>query len=143
MMIGQEKKAMNLWAVLSVTILCWSAFSEPAAAQDNISTAAERHRPISEHPTVRNGIGARSLPRRLRLSLETGPDRADLGSGSATSLAIHEAVKKPGKVYAVDVTEMLKYTEESIVHASAHTAEFILARPDNPKLPTSRSPLRL
>ena len=34
MMIGQEKKAMNLLAMLSVTLLCWSAFSDPASAQD-------------------------------------------------------------------------------------------------------------
>ena len=40
-------------------------------------------------------------------------------------------------VYAIDVEpEMLAYTKESVIHMhTAYTAEFILARPDSPKLP--------
>jgi SAM-dependent methyltransferase len=40
-------------------------------------------------------------------------------------------------VYAVDVEpEMLAYAKESVIHMhTPYTAEFILAQPDNPKLP--------
>ena len=38
MMIGQGKKAINLLAMLSVTILSWSVFSDPAAAKTSINT---------------------------------------------------------------------------------------------------------
>ena len=72
------------------------------------------------------------------LNLKPGLAVADLGSGSGyLTRRFIEAVTETGKVYAVDVEpEMLKYTEESVVHMHrSHTAEFILARPDNPKLP--------
>ncbi|MBI3356267.1 MAG: class I SAM-dependent methyltransferase [Nitrospirae bacterium] len=63
---------------------------------------------------------------------------ADLGSGSGYfTRRFVEAVTETGMVYAVDVEpEMLSYVKESIVHMHvAYTAEFILARPDSPKLP--------
>lgn len=72
------------------------------------------------------------------LNLKPGLAVADLGSGSGYfTRRFIEAVKETGKVYAVDVEpEMLKYAEESVVHMHrSYTAEFILARPDNPKLP--------
>jgi arsenite methyltransferase len=72
------------------------------------------------------------------LNLKPGLAVADLGSGSGYfTRRLIEAVTETGKVYAVDVEpEMLKYTEESVVHMHrSYTAEFILARPDNPKLP--------
>jgi ubiquinone/menaquinone biosynthesis C-methylase UbiE len=72
------------------------------------------------------------------LNLKPGLTVADLGSGSGYfTRRFIEAVTETGKVYAVDVEpEMLKYTEESIIHMHRpYTAEFILARPDNPKLP--------
>jgi ubiquinone/menaquinone biosynthesis C-methylase UbiE len=72
------------------------------------------------------------------LNLKPGLAVADLGSGSGYfTRRFIEAVTETGKVYAVDVEpEMLKYAEESIVHMHrSYTAEFILARPDNPKLP--------
>ena len=65
---------------------------------------------------------------------------ADLGSGSGYfTRRFVEAVTETGKVYAVDVEqEMLTYAEQSLVHMHVpYTAEFILARPDNPKLPTN------
>jgi arsenite methyltransferase len=72
------------------------------------------------------------------LDLKPGLSVADLGSGSGYfTRRFIEAVTETGKVYAVDVEpEMLKYTEESVVHMyRSYTAEFILARPDNPTIP--------
>ena len=72
------------------------------------------------------------------LNLKPGLAVADLGSGSGYfTRRFIEAVTETGKVYAVDVEpEMLRYAEESVVHMHrSYTAEFILARPDNPKLP--------
>lgn len=72
------------------------------------------------------------------LNLKPGLAVADLGSGSGYfTRRFIEAVTETGKVYAVDVEpEMLKYAEESVVHMHrSYTAEFILARPDSPKLP--------
>ena len=72
------------------------------------------------------------------LNLKPGLAVADLGSGSGYfTRRFIEAVTETGKVYAVDVDpEMLKYAEESIVRMHrSYAAEFILARPDNPKLP--------
>lgn len=72
------------------------------------------------------------------LNLKPGLTVADLGSGSGYfTRRFIEAVTETGKVYAVDVEpEMLKYVEESVVHMHrSYTAEFILARPDSPKLP--------
>lgn len=72
------------------------------------------------------------------LELKPGMSVADLGSGSGYfTRRFVEAVTETGKVYAIDVEpEALKYVEESLVHMHRpYTAEFILARPDNPKLP--------
>ena len=72
------------------------------------------------------------------LRLKPGMSVADLGSGSGYfTRRFVEAVTETGKVYAIDVEpEALKYVEESLVHMDRpYTAEFILARPDNPKLP--------
>lgn len=72
------------------------------------------------------------------LRVKPGMAVADLGSGSGYfTRRFVEAVTETGMVYAVDVEpEMLAYTKESIVHMHRpYTAEFILARPDNPKLP--------
>jgi len=72
------------------------------------------------------------------LGLRPGMAVADLGSGSGYfTRRFVEAVTDTGKVYAVDVEpEMLDYVKESLVHMHIpYTAEFVLARPDNPKLP--------
>ena len=72
------------------------------------------------------------------LNLKPGLAVADLGSGSGYfTRRFIEAVTETGKVYAVDIEpEMLKYAEESVIHMHrSYTAEFILARPDSPKLP--------
>ncbi len=72
------------------------------------------------------------------LKLKPGMAVADLGSGSGYfTRRFVEAVTATGMVYAVDVEpEMLAYAKESVIHMHiAYTAEFILAQPDNPKLP--------
>ena len=72
------------------------------------------------------------------LRLKPGMAVADLGSGSGYfTRRFVEAVTETGMVYAVDVEpEMLAYAKESVIHMHiAYTAEFILAQPDNPKLP--------
>ena len=72
------------------------------------------------------------------MGLKPGMAVADIGSGSGYfTRRFVEAVTETGKVYAVDVEpEMLEYGKQSVEHMHVgFTAEFILARPDNPKLP--------
>jgi len=72
------------------------------------------------------------------LRLKPGMAVADLGSGSGYfTRRFVEAVTEKGIVYAIDIEpEMLAYVKESVIHMhTAFTAEFILARPDSPKLP--------
>ncbi len=72
------------------------------------------------------------------LGLKPGMHIADLGAGSGYfTQRFVEAVTETGKVYVVDIEpEALKYVEERLVHMHRpYEAEFILARPDNPKLP--------
>jgi len=72
------------------------------------------------------------------LKLKPGMTVADIGAGSGYfTRRFIEAVTESGKVYAVDVEpEMITYTKDSVEHMHVpYTAEFILAQPDNPKLP--------
>jgi arsenite methyltransferase len=73
------------------------------------------------------------------LKLKPGMVVADIGAGSGYfTRRFAEALTETGKVYAVDIEpEMLEYTKNSLEHMPRpYTAEFILARPDNPKLPS-------
>ncbi|OGW65439.1 MAG: hypothetical protein A3H49_08390 [Nitrospirae bacterium RIFCSPLOWO2_02_FULL_62_14] len=72
------------------------------------------------------------------LGLKAGMAVADVGSGSGYfTRRFVKAVTDAGKVYAIDVEqEMLTYTKTSIERLHIpYTAEFILARLDDPKLP--------
>ena len=72
------------------------------------------------------------------LALKPGMYVADLGAGSGYfTRRFVEAVTETGKVYVIDIEpEALKYVEDSLVHMHrSFEAEFILARPDNPKIP--------
>ena len=72
------------------------------------------------------------------LALKPGMYVADLGAGSGYfTRRFVEAVGDTGKVYVIDIEpEALKYVEESLIHMHrSFEAEFILARPDNPKVP--------
>lgn len=78
------------------------------------------------------------------LALKPGMAVADLGSGSGYfSRRFAEAVTESGKVYLVDVEpEMLSYAKDSLEHLHIpYSAEVILARPDDPKLPTESADL--
>jgi ubiquinone/menaquinone biosynthesis C-methylase UbiE len=73
------------------------------------------------------------------LALKPGMHVADLGAGSGYfTRRFVEAVTETGKVYVIDIEpEALKYVEDSLVHMHrSFEAEFILARPDDPKIPT-------
>lgn len=72
------------------------------------------------------------------LGLKPGMHVADLGAGSGYfTRRFVEAVGETGKVYVIDIEpESLKYVEESLIRMHRRfEAEFILARPDNPKIP--------
>src|SRR5262245_43826949 len=69
------------------------------------------------------------------LELKPGMHVADLGAGSGYfTRRFVEAVTATGKVYVIDIEpEALKYVEDSLEHLHRpYTAEFILARTDNP-----------
>jgi arsenite methyltransferase len=72
------------------------------------------------------------------LAITRGMHVADLGAGSGYfTRRFVEAIGDTGKVYVIDIEpEALKYVEESLIHMHrSFEAEFILARPDNPKIP--------
>jgi arsenite methyltransferase len=72
------------------------------------------------------------------LALKPGIHVADLGAGSGYfTRRFVEAIGDTGKVYVIDIEpEALKYVEDSLIHMHrSFEAEFILARPDNPKIP--------
>jgi arsenite methyltransferase len=72
------------------------------------------------------------------LALQPGMQVADVGAGSGYfTRRFVEAVTETGKVYVIDIEpDALKYVEDSLVHTHrSFEAEFILARPDDPKIP--------
>jgi ubiquinone/menaquinone biosynthesis C-methylase UbiE len=72
------------------------------------------------------------------LTLKPGTYVADLGAGSGYfTRRFVEAIGDTGKVYVIDIEpEALNYVEESLIHMHrSFDAEFILATPDNPKIP--------
>jgi ubiquinone/menaquinone biosynthesis C-methylase UbiE len=78
------------------------------------------------------------------LKIRPGMHVADLGAGSGYfSRRFLEAVGESGKVYVIDIEpEALKYVEQSL--AGMHrpfNAEFVLATPNNPKIPAESADL--
>ena len=72
------------------------------------------------------------------LALKPGISIADLGAGSGYfTRRFAEAIGDTGKLYVIDIeAEALKYVEQTIGQMQRpFQAEFILARPDNPKIP--------
>lgn len=111
--------------------------------------SAQHGHPSDQMPNVMEYIDRLDRPERDQdqkpaqvveaLELKPGMHVADLGAGSGYfTRRFVEAVGATGKVYVIDVeAEALKYVEDSLVHMHREfEAEFILARPDNPKIPT-------
>jgi arsenite methyltransferase len=132
---------------VALTLVCWVAPAAMAPAQHgHAQKDGAQHRGPSD---IKEYIESLERPERDQyqkpsqvveaLGLKRGMAVADLGAGSGYfTRRFAEAVTENGKVYAVDVEEeMLTYNRESLEHMHIpYTAEFILARPDNPKLPT-------
>lgn len=123
-------------------LLCaWLACPWPSAAQHG---HAEHRRPSD----LKQYLEQLDRPERdqyqkpdqvvAALGLKAGMAVADLGSGSGYfTVRFAKAVTESGKVYAIDVEpDMLAYTKSSLERLRIpHAAEFILAAPDDPKLP--------
>ena len=119
------------------------------SAQPVTQVQAQHHEPQSRRPAdIKDYLEHLDRPERDQyqkptqvietLALKPGMAVADLGSGSGYfTRRFVEAVTERGKVYAVDVEpEMLAYAKDSVEHLPGpHAAEFILARPDDSRLP--------
>ena len=131
----------HVW-LIGLTVLCaWLTCPWPAAAQHG---QTEHRRP----PDITQYLEQLDRPERDQyqkpeqvvqaLGVKAGMAVADLGSGSGYfTRRFVKTVTDTGKVYAIDVEqEMLAYTKTSIERLRIpYTAEFILAKPDDPKLP--------
>lgn len=128
--------------LLTGLALLWFSFSWGGTA-----SAQEGHQ-HERMPTVMEYLDRLDRPERDQeqkpaqvvdaLALTQGMSVADLGAGSGYfTRRFVEAIRETGKVYVIDIEpEALKYVEESLVHMHrSFEAEFILARPDNPKIP--------
>ena len=129
------RQSIHLFLVLA----CWTWLAGPTVAEnqhqhrrpDNLAQYLE-HLDSLERDQYQKPIQVIEA-----LNLKPGQAVADLGSGSGYfTRRLVGAVTESGKVYAIDVEpEMLRYVEDSLVHMHApYSVEFILARPDSPKL---------
>lgn len=136
----------------AVMLVCWTIPAAMAPAQHgHAQKGGAQHRGPSD---IKEYIASLERPERDQdqkpaqvveaLGVKPGMVVADIGAGSGYfTRRFAEAVTETGKVYAVDVEEeMLTYNSESLanLHFPYH-AEFILARPDSPKLPTDSTNL--
>jgi ubiquinone/menaquinone biosynthesis C-methylase UbiE len=129
-------------ALCGTLALCaWLACVGPAAAQHG---HAEHRRP----PDLEQYLQQLDRPERdqyqkpdqvvAALGLRAGMAVADLGAGSGYfTRRFVTAVTDAGKVYAIDIErEMLAYIKASLERMRVpHAVEFLLAAPDDPKLP--------
>lgn len=140
MIVNERKARLSRSIPFFIVLAGWILFAGAAAAQDkhqhrrpdNIAQYLE-HLDSSERDQYQKPLQVIEA-----LNLKPGQAVADLGSGSGYfTRRLVGAVTEAGKVYAIDVEpEMLRYVEESLVHMHApYSADFILARPDSPKLP--------
>ena len=133
------------WIVAVLLSLCWLASGTGALAQHGQGHDTGRHRNPDDLKQYLEHLDSSERDRDQKpqqvveaLGLKPGMAVADLGSGSGYfTRRFVQAVTDRGKVYAVDVEpEMLAYAKESLERLSIpYRAEFILAKPDNPKLP--------
>lgn len=123
-------------------LLLWTCFAlcvGPSFAQDHTHRRPDDIKQYLEHLDSAERDQYQKPAQVIEaLDLKPGMAVADLGSGSGYfTRRFIEAVTDRGMVYAVDIEpEMLAYAKESIVHMHVpYSVEFILARPDSPKLP--------
>lgn len=123
-------------------LLLWTCFAlcvGPSFAQDHTHRRPDDIKQYLEHLDSAERDQYQKPAQVIEaLGLKPGMAVADLGSGSGYfTRRFIEAVTDRGMVYAVDIEpEMLAYAKESIVHMHVpYSVEFILARPDSPKLP--------
>lgn len=125
----------------ALALSAWCAWTWPSAAQHG---RPEHRRP----PDIAQYLEQLDRPERDRyqkpdqvvaaLGLKPGMTIADLGAGSGYfTRRFVKAVTDAGKVYAIDVEpEMLAYTRTGLERLRIpFSVEFILAGPDDPKLP--------
>lgn len=129
------------WLCCAVVLCAWLACPWPTAAQHG---HAEHRRPTD----LKQYLEQLDRPERdeyqkpdqvvAALGLKAGMAVADVGAGSGYfTRRFVKAVTEAGTVYAIDIEpEMLAYTEESLKRLQIpYHVEFILAPPDNPRLP--------
>lgn len=140
MTLATKKTLLSQSILFFMVLACWSLPAGPVVAQDqhqhrrpdNLAQYLERL-DSSERDQYQKPVQVIDA-----LNLKPGQAVADLGSGSGYfTRRLVGAVTETGKVYAIDVEpEMLRYVEDGLVHMhTPYSAEFILARPDSPKLP--------
>lgn len=139
-MRADPNSAIHRWPTIIVVLSLWGLLGAPVSAEDQ-----HQHRRPDDIKQYLEHLDSSDRDQYQKpsqvveaLRLKPGMAIADLGSGSGYfTRRFVEAVTDTGIVYAIDVEpEMLAYTKDSIVHLHiSYTAEFILARPDNPKLP--------
>ena len=140
MRCGESHMTTRRQIHLLITFCCWVLLSGPTIAQDE-----HQHRRPDDIKQYLEHLDSSERDQYQKpaqvveaLGLKPGMAVADLGSGSGYfTRRFAEAVTESGMVYAIDVEpEMLRYVEDSLIHMHRpYTAEFILARPDSPKLP--------
>jgi predicted methyltransferase len=128
----------------ATTLLVWQALSPGSYAQHQPTDQSQHRRPAD----IKEYIESLERPDRDRdqqparvigaLALKPGMAVADLGAGSGYfTRRFAAAVDETGIVYVIDIEqEFLTYTKESLERLhSPVSVEFILAQPDDPKLP--------
>lgn len=134
-------KALRSLALSTLALCAWLVCPWPSLAQHS---PAEHRRPADLKQYLeqldRSERDQYQKPDQVvaALDLKAGMAVADLGAGSGYfTRRFAQAVTEIGKVYAIDVEpEMLAYIKESLARLHGpHTVEFILAAPDDPKLP--------
>ena len=123
--------------IVLLAVLC-ALLAGPALAQDQHRRPDDIKQYLEQLDSTERNRDQKPSQVIDALKVKPGMAVADLGSGSGYfTRRFIEAVTETGMVYAIDVEpEMLAYTKESVIHMhTAYTAEFILARPDSPKLP--------
>ena len=140
---GMKRDLVRRNAFLAVLLVTLVGLQPAARAQHG-------HQPHGRMPSVLEYLDQLEKPERDEyqkpaqvveaLGLKPGMAVADLGSGSGYfTRRFVEAVTDQGMVYAIDVEpEALTAVKNSIEHMHIpYSAEFILARPDSPKLPVA------